>query len=142
MKTSRNQGYLLSLLLVSSLSASIQSANAGTTRPVGNSESGAALLPTGQIITPAAAPGSTFAPLGTGLRTDNNADAAEAVSTALSPDGKIFLVLTSGYNQNFNDEKTGSTFTYPVLDPLTGKPIGTTTPKAEWFLSMMSLAVS
>src|SRR5213078_4189755 len=23
-------------------------------------------------------------------------------------------------------------FTYPVLDPLTGKPSGTTTPKAEW----------
>ncbi|MEH2025758.1 beta-propeller fold lactonase family protein [Nostoc sp.] len=132
MKTSRNQGYLLSLLLVSSLSASIQSASAGTTRPVGNSESGAALLPTGQIITPAAVPGSTFAPLGTGLRTDNNADAAEAVSTALSPDGKTLLVLTSGYNQNFKDENTGSTFTYPVLDPLTGKPSGTTTPKAEW----------
>lgn len=132
MKTSRNQGYLLSLLLVSSLSASIQSASAGTTRPVGNSESGAALLPTGQIITPAAAPGSTFAPLGTGLRTDDSADAAEAVSTALSPDGKTLLVLTSGYNQNFKDENTGSTFTYPVLDPLTGKPSGTTTPKAEW----------
>ncbi|MDZ8221557.1 MULTISPECIES: beta-propeller fold lactonase family protein [unclassified Nostoc] len=132
MKTSRNQGYLLSLLLVSSLSASIQSAGAGTTRPVGNSQSGAALLPTGQIITPAAAPGSTFAPLGTGLRTDDNADAAEAVSTALSPDGKTLLVLTSGYNQNFKDENTGNTFTYPVLDPLTGKPSGTTTPKAEW----------
>ncbi|MEH2434702.1 MAG: beta-propeller fold lactonase family protein [Nostoc sp.] len=132
MKISRNQGYLLSLLLLSSLSASIQSASAGTTRPVGNSESGAALLPTGQIITPAAAPGSTFAPLGTGLRTDDNADAAEAVSTALSPDGKTLLVLTSGYNQNFKDENTGSTFTYPVLDPVTGKPSGTTTPKAEW----------
>ncbi|WP_448265163.1 bifunctional YncE family protein/alkaline phosphatase family protein [Nostoc sp. DSM 114159] len=132
MKTSRNQGYLLSLLLVSSLSASIQSASAGTTRPVGNIKGGAALLPTGQIITPAAAPGSTFAPLGTGLRTDDNADAAEAVSTALSPDGKTLLVLTSGYNQNFKDENTGSTFTYPVLDPLTGKPSGTTTPKAEW----------
>ena len=132
MKTSRNQGYLLSLLLLSSLSASIQPASAGTTKPVGNLESGAALLPTGQIITPAAAPGSTFAPLSTGLRTDNNADAAEAVSTALSPDGKTLLVLTSGYNQNFKDENTGSTFTYPVLDPLTGKPSGTTTPKAEW----------
>ncbi|MEH2325606.1 MAG: beta-propeller fold lactonase family protein [Nostoc sp.] len=132
MKTSRNQGYLLSLLLLSSLSASIQPASAGTTKPVGNLESGAALLPTGQIITPAAAPGSTFAPLGTGLRTDNNADAAEAVSTALSPDGKTLLVLTSGYNQNFKDENTGITFTYPVLDPLTGKPSGTTTPKAEW----------
>ncbi|MBN3922864.1 beta-propeller fold lactonase family protein [Nostoc sp. NMS4] len=132
MKTSRHQGYLLSLLLVSSLSANIQLASARTTKPVGNLGGGAALLPTGQTITPAAAPGSTFAPLATGLRTDDNADAAEAVSTALSPNGKTLLVLTSGYNQNFNNENTGSAFTYPVLDPLTGKPSSTNTPKAEW----------
>ncbi|QLE47747.1 hypothetical protein FD724_06255 [Nostoc sp. C057] len=132
MKPSKNQGYLLSLLFLSSLSANIQSVSARTTSPVGNLQGGAALLPTGQTITPAAAPGSTFAPLATGLRTDDNADAAEAVSTALSPDGKTLLVLTSGYNQNFKNENTGSTFTYPVLDPQTGKSSSTTTPKAEW----------
>ncbi|QKQ73936.1 alkaline phosphatase family protein [Nostoc sp. TCL240-02] len=132
MKPSKNQGYLLSLLLLSTLSANIQSVSARTTSPVGNLQGGAALLPTGQTITPAAAPGSTFAPLATGLRTDDNADAAEAVSTALSPDGKTLLVLTSGYNQNFKNENTGSTFTYPVLDPQTGKSSSTTTPKAEW----------
>ncbi|MBD2511552.1 beta-propeller fold lactonase family protein [Nostoc muscorum FACHB-395] len=132
MKPSKNQGYLLSLLFLSTLSANIQSVSARTTSPVGNLQGGAALLPTGQTITPAAAPGSTFAPLATGLRTDDNADAAEAVSTALSPDGKTLLVLTSGYNQNFKNENTGSTFTYPVLDPQTGKSSSTTTPKAEW----------
>jgi YVTN family beta-propeller protein len=132
MKPSKNRGYLLSLLLLSTLIANIQSVSARTTSPVGNLQGGAALLPTGQTITPAAAPGSTFAPLATGLRTDDNADAAEAVSTALSPDGKTLLVLTSGYNQNFKNENTGSTFTYPVLDPQTGKSSSTTTPKAEW----------
>ncbi len=132
MVTNKNPRYLLSLLLLSTLSANIQSVSARTTSPVGNLQGGGALLPTGQTITPAAAPGSTFAPLATGLRTDDNADAAEAVSTALSPNGKTLLVLTSGYNQNFKNENTGSNITYPVLDPLTGKPSGTTTPKAEW----------
>src|SRR5262249_48903027 len=34
----------------------------------------------------------------TGLREDGNADAAQAVNTVLSPDGKTLLVLTSGWN--------------------------------------------
>ncbi|MBH8553051.1 beta-propeller fold lactonase family protein [Nostocaceae cyanobacterium CENA357] len=125
---------LLSLLVAVVIVVSgIQLASAVlATNPVGELPEGGALLPTGQIITPAAAPGSTFAPLATNLRTDNNADAAEAVTTALSPDGKTLLVLTSGYNQNFRDENTGNLFTYPVLDPLTGKPTDTTTSKAEW----------
>ncbi len=125
---------LLSLLVAVAIVVSgIQLASAVlATTPVGELPEGGALLPTGQIITPAAAPGSIFAPLATNLRTDGNADAAEAVSTALSPDGKTLLVLTSGYNQNFRDENTGELFTYPVLDPLTGKPTDTTTSKAEW----------
>jgi YVTN family beta-propeller protein len=110
----------------------VQAVNARTTNPVGDLEGGGALLPTGQIITPAAAPGTNFAPLATGLRKDGNADAAEAVTTALSPDGKTLLVLTSGYNKNFNDEETGNKFQYPVLDPQTGQPSSVTTPKAEW----------
>ncbi|WGV28188.1 bifunctional YncE family protein/alkaline phosphatase family protein [Halotia branconii] len=125
---------LLSLLITVAIVVSgiqLTSAVLATT-PVGELPEGGALLPTGQIITPAAAPGSIFAPLATNLRTDDNADAAEAVTTALSPDGKTLLVLTSGYNQNFRDENTGDLFTYPVLDPLTGKPTDTTTPKAEW----------
>ncbi len=132
MLTGKNTKNILSLLAATALSANMQAANARTTSIVGDLEGGAALLPTGQIITPAATPNSTFAPLATGLRKDDNANAAEAVTTALSPDGKTLLVLTSGYNQNFNNEETGTRFTYPVLDPQTGQPSDVTTPKAEW----------
>lgn len=129
----KNKSHLVSLLLAGSLSAYMQSVSARTTEPVGNLKSGGALLPTGQVITPAAAPGSTFSLLGTGRRPETGgAEAAEAVTTALSPDGKTLLVLTSGYNQNFKNEKTGEEFTYPVLDPQTGTASSETTPKAEW----------
>ncbi len=121
---------------------SIQSISARITSPVGNLPGKGALLPTGQVITPAAAPGSTFSLLGTGRRPETGgAEAGQAVTTALSPDGKTLLVLTSGYNQNFNHEETGEPFTYPVLDPVTGTPssvldpetgVAITTSKAEW----------
>lgn len=132
--------HLLSLLLATGLGVNVQSVSARTTRPVGNF-SGGALLPTGQTITPAAAPGSTFDRLATGVRKDGNADAAEAVTTALSPDGKTLLVLTSGFNQNFQNETTGANITYPVLDPVSGQPtqvinpatkLPLTTTQAEW----------
>ncbi|WP_414563782.1 MULTISPECIES: bifunctional YncE family protein/alkaline phosphatase family protein [unclassified Anabaena] len=130
----RKRYLLLSLLVaVAIVVSSVQIVNAVlSTSPVGELPEGGALLPTGQVITPAAAPGSTFAPLATGLRADNNADAAGAVTTTLSPDGKTLLVLTSSYNQNFRDQNTGENLTYPVLDPVTGQPTGTTTRKAEW----------
>lgn len=130
MTTCKKKGALLSLLLASLLGVNVQSANARTTNPVGDFNGGS-LLPTGQTITPTAAPGSTFERLSTGLRSDGTADAAEAVTTALSPDGKTLLVLTSGYNLNFKDE-TGTPITYPVLDPTTGAPTSQTTSKAEW----------
>ncbi|HYZ15803.1 MAG TPA: hypothetical protein VE591_05355, partial [Candidatus Acidoferrum sp.] len=98
---------------------------------VGGPPQGPAFIPSGQMITATAAPGSVYLPLSTGLRPDTNADAAEAVSTALSPDGATLLVLTSGYNKNFATT-SGQAITYPVLDPMTGKPTTTTTPKAEW----------
>ena len=129
----KNTRYLLNLLLATAfLSLDLAAASAQTTNPVGRQDGGAALLPTGQTITPTAAPGSTFTTLSTGLRSDGNADAAEAVKTALSPDGKTLLVLTSGYNQNFRNETTGANITYPVLDPTTGTPSSTTTRQAEW----------
>src|SRR5580693_2215126 len=96
-----------------------------TTQPVGNYADGS-ILPTGQVITPTAAPGSTIQVLSTGLRSDGNADAAEAVTTALSPDGHTLLVLTSGWNR---DNHLPDTF--PTLDPNTGAAIGTTT-LSEW----------
>jgi YVTN family beta-propeller protein len=130
---SKNRGSLLSLLLTMAFGFGIvPSANARTEQTVGNFPGGA-LLPTGQTITPSAAPGSTFAPLSTGLRPDGSADAQGAVSTKLSPDGKTLLVLTSGYNLNFRQQSSVSTpITYPVLDPTTGLPSAITTGKAEW----------
>ena len=100
-----------------------------TTLPVGNFP-GHSLLPTGQSITPTAAPGSTIQVLPTGLRGDGNADASEAVNTALSPDGKTLLVMTSGWNRN-NHLPDGTAINFPTLDPVTGASVGTTT-NDEW----------
>ena len=102
-----------------------------TTLPVGNYND-RSLLPTGQFITPTAAPGSTIQVLATGLRADGNADASEAVNTTLSPDGKTLLVLTSGWNRN-NAQPDGTPITFPTLDPVTGTPVGTTR-NDEWVL--------
>ena len=56
-------------------------------------------LPTGQTLSPTAAPGAVFTPLRTGVgpHPDYIADGAAAMS--LSPDGKRMLLLTSGYNK-------------------------------------------
>src|SRR3984957_12720922 len=89
-----------------------------TTLAVGNYDN-RSLLPTGQFITPTAAPGSTIQVLATGLRADGNADASEAVNTALSPDGKTLLVMTSGWNRN-NDQPNGTPIKFPTLDPISG----------------------
>src|SRR6202022_572717 len=59
-------------------------------------------IPTGVHITPAAAKGSIFQPLNPGLASDPTFTVGQAVTTAVSPDGKMLLILTSGYNsQNF-----------------------------------------
>ncbi len=60
---------------------------------------GSILLPTGQTITPQAAPGAIFTPLNPGLPDHPTYDAGQAVRTALSPDGNTLLILTSGYNR-------------------------------------------
>jgi DNA-binding beta-propeller fold protein YncE len=59
-------------------------------------------LPTGATITPNAAPGSSFQPLKVALPDypDYSPDSAE--TTAVSPDGKTLLILTSGYNLNLD----------------------------------------
>jgi len=106
-----------------------QQGSGRTTLPVGNYATGS-ILPTGQVITPTAAPGSTRQVLSTGLRADGDADAAEAVNTALSPDGKLLLILTSGWNKS-NHLVNGTLITYPTLDPNTGAPVGTTA-LSEW----------
>src|SRR5262249_35982202 len=86
---------------------------------------------TGQFVSPLAAPGSRLEPLHTDLRGDDNADAANAVTSALSPDGSTLLILTSGFNNGFARED-GTAIVYPVLDPSTGQPTGDTTSSAEW----------
>src|SRR5262245_41362934 len=57
------------------------------------------LLHTGMKITPTAAPGSKYEKLMPELPGLPDSAAGQAVSTALSPDGKTLLVLTSGYNR-------------------------------------------
>lgn len=56
-------------------------------------------LPTGQALSPLAAPGAVFTPLraGIGPHPDYVADGAAAM--AVSPDGRQMLVLTSGFNR-------------------------------------------
>ena len=59
-------------------------------------------IPTGVRITPEAARGSIFQPLNPGLVSDPAFTVGQAATTAVSPDGKTLLILTSGYNrQNF-----------------------------------------
>jgi YVTN family beta-propeller protein len=92
-----------------------------------------AFIPTGQIITPQAAHGATYARLATGLRPDGNADADDAVSSALSPDDKTLLVLTSGFNNSFYQQGPGYVpFLFAQLNPVTGLPSSTTLNQAEW----------
>jgi DNA-binding beta-propeller fold protein YncE len=65
---------------------------------------GAAILPTGMRITPAAAKGTLLLPLNPDLPEMPDYTADHPISTALSPDGNTLLVLTSGYNRN-NDAR-------------------------------------
>jgi len=57
-------------------------------------------LPTGQFITPTAAPGAVLQTLNPKLPSLPGFTAGQAVSSVVSPDGKTLLVLTSGYNRN------------------------------------------
>ena len=57
------------------------------------------IAPSGIRLTPTAAAGATFVRLNPGLRDFPGYVAGQAVTTAVSPDGKTLLVLTSGFNQ-------------------------------------------
>src|SRR5262245_24909468 len=126
------RGLLILNLMVFALMpgrAFAQSGSGHATQPVGNFGTDST-LPTEQVTTPTAAPGSTLQVLSTGLRPDGNADAAQAVNTALSPDGKTLLILTSGWNKG-NRLPNGTSITYPTLNPITGLQAGNTT-LSEW----------
>jgi DNA-binding beta-propeller fold protein YncE len=57
------------------------------------------VLPSGATITPDAAPGSVFQPLTVNLPDYPNRAVDGAMTTAVSPDGKTLLILTSGFNK-------------------------------------------
>jgi DNA-binding beta-propeller fold protein YncE len=57
--------------------------------------------PTGQFITPRAAPGALFQPLNPHIAADPNYVAGQASAVALSPDRRTLLILTSGFNRYF-----------------------------------------
>ncbi len=59
------------------------------------------VTPTGDLITPAAAPGAVFQSLNPDLADDPAFTAGQASAIAMAPDGKTLLVLTSGFNLNF-----------------------------------------
>ncbi|MGO9338708.1 MAG: bifunctional YncE family protein/alkaline phosphatase family protein [Terracidiphilus sp.] len=72
------------------------------------------ILSTGQLISPLAPNGARFQPLNPHLADNPEYTVGQAVTTAISPDGKTLLILTSGYNQmNYTvGAKTG--YTNPV----------------------------
>jgi YVTN family beta-propeller protein len=62
-------------------------------------QAGPEVVPTGQTITATAARGSVLSALNPHLADNPTFVVGQAVTTALSPDGKTLLVLTSGYNR-------------------------------------------
>ncbi len=120
MHVSKHRRTMSALLLALFGSSTTLAGAAARPDGVGGPNDGEGFIPTGQFITATAAPGSTYQRMATLLRKDGNADADDAVSSALSPDGRTLLVLTSGFNVSFNYEN-GRPINFPVLDPRTGK---------------------
>ena len=89
------------------------------------------VLSTGQRITPLAPNGASFQALNPNLSDNPSYTVSDAVSSALSPDGRTLLVLTSGYNLwNYSSganagstNPTDSTEWVFVFDVSTGKAI-------------------
>ena len=82
------------------------------------------LTPTGQALTPTAAPGAIFQPLNPDLSDDPGFTAGQASALALSPDGRTLLILTSGFNRAFGpdgkmiaDRSNEYVFVYDVSGP-------------------------
>ena len=82
------------------------------------------VLPTGATITPNAAPGSVFEPLKVDLPDYTNYSPDSAETTAISPDGKTLLILTSGYNLNLDangnfqpQDSSEYVFVYDISSP-------------------------
>ena len=83
-------------------------------------------LPTGQTITPMAAPGARFQTLKPGVASSPGREMGYAVSTAVSPDGNTLLVLTSGFREWYDakgvrDRAASNEFVF-VFDITKGEP--------------------
>ncbi len=70
--------------------------------PPGTTRSTERPLPTGQSISPLAAQGASFVALNPGLPALPGFTAGQAAALALSPDQRTLLVLTSGYNRQYD----------------------------------------
>ncbi|HEU0050080.1 MAG TPA: beta-propeller fold lactonase family protein, partial [Nitrososphaera sp.] len=73
-------------------------------KPKKQAASAGEVLPTGMSITPTAAKGSIFQPLNPDLPDLPQFTADHPISTAISPDGNTLLILTSGFNRNFDSD--------------------------------------
>ena len=72
----------------------------------GDDDDRAQMLPTGKRVTPLASPRAEFQSLDPKLKDFPAYSAGQAISTAMSPDKRTLLVLTSGYNRvNGSDGK-------------------------------------
>ena len=85
------------------------------------------VLPTGMSITPLLPRGVVFHDLNPGLPSLPEFKAGMAVTLALSPNGRILLALTSGFNQNLDangnvDPETSNEYVF-VYDVSGGKPV-------------------
>ena len=87
-------------IVVTALLWPVSHAGADADDDDGRSSEAAFVTPSGQRITPLATPRARFEQLDPEVRTFPDFRAGYAVSTAVSPDRKTLLVLTSGYNYN------------------------------------------
>ncbi len=133
MKWFPSRGVIASALAAALFGSYGTAAQAAVKTNAWGTNGGPTFIPTGQSITATAATGSRYQRLATGLRRDGNADADDAVSESLSPDGTKLLVLTSGFNNSFYQQGPGFVpFLFSQLNPVTGQPSSITLNQAEW----------
>src|ERR1700678_712651 len=77
---------------------------AGLALALARPAAGPELTPTGQALTPSAAPGAIFQSLNPDLPGDPGFTAGQAAAIALCPDGKTLLILTSGFNRTYGPD--------------------------------------
>ena len=95
---SLTRSVLLGATVLSGLMLSEGPAKAEDNATIQAGNNGQLPLPTGQFVTPTLATGANLQFLNPGLVNFPDHVAGDAVKTAISPDGKTLLVLTSGYN--------------------------------------------